>query len=105
MKVVTVLAITALLASAVFSVFLMSHEALYVIGGEYNLSGGQSLKGNLYALFANVRVETGAQVQGRIYSFCSDLELANASEENPIQWDLFGFTVHIPRMSQVQISR
>jgi hypothetical protein len=63
------------------------------------------VEGNLYALFADVRVGAGAQVQGRIFSLCSDVELAAEPEEDPVVWNLFGFSVRIPRISYVQIGR
>ncbi len=105
MKVVTVFAVVSMLAGALLSGCLLSRDAMYVIGGEYNLESGQNLNGDLYALFADVKVAAGAQVDGRIYSLCSDLNLDAAPEEQPLAWDLFGFTVRLPRISHVLVSR
>ena len=105
MKFFSVLAAAALLACLLFAVILLNHTGLYLIGGEYSIPSGQSMEGNIYALFADLRVEPGAQVQGRIFSLCSDLDLAGTSEAKPLTWDPFGFTVRIPRLSHVLVIR
>ena len=105
MKFVSALAAVALLASLLFAVILLNHNALYVIGGEYSIPSGQSIQGNIYALFADLHMEPGAQVQGRIYSLCSGLDLAGAPGEQPLAWEPFGFTVRIPTLRHLLVSK
>lgn len=105
MKVVMIFMVASLLIGVLLGGFLISRDAVYVIGGEYKLESGQDLKGDLYALFADVSVAPGAQVEGRIYSVCSGLKLASASGEPPIVWNLFGFTIRLPRISHVMVIR
>ncbi len=50
----------------------------YVVGGTYVISSGDVVAGNVRALFAQVRVEEGARVAGRILAMSSTLDLAGA---------------------------
>ena len=55
---------------------LLTQRGGYVVGGEYVIRNGEVVSGNLEALFAQVTLEEGARVEGRIVSFSSALDLA-----------------------------
>lgn len=50
----------------------------YVVGGTYVIRSGDVVAGNVRALFAQVQVEEGARVAGRILAMSSTLDLAGA---------------------------
>lgn len=57
---------------------LFSRSDVYVIGGEYVVRGGDSIPGDLRAVFAQVIVESGARVDGKITALSSALDIAGS---------------------------
>ncbi len=57
---------------------LLTQRGSYVVGGEYVVHSGEVVNGNLEALFAQVTLEEGARVDGRIVAVSSALDLAGS---------------------------
>ncbi len=57
---------------------LLSHADTYVIGGEYVIAASQAIHGNLRTVFAQVRLDDGARVDGKITALSSTLDLAGS---------------------------
>jgi hypothetical protein len=57
---------------------ILSRSNSFVVGGEYVVPRGQVLQGDLYAFFAQVFVEDGASVAGRLVGVSSTLDLAGS---------------------------
>src|SRR5512135_2310039 len=55
-----------------------AQPATSVVGGEYVISAGQIVRGNLEVLFAQVILEPGARVEGTITAVSSTLDLAGS---------------------------
>ena len=104
MKSISVLAMLSLITSILFSFFLVHHNALYVIGGEYVIPKGETLNGDVYALFADVTLEEGSRVGGSVYSLGSDVDVKGMISGDILSFDFFGYTVLIPELRRLQIS-
>ena len=70
LAVITIVTILSILA---FGLLLAANQAVYVIGGEYTVPSGMVVQGDLITIFARVTLEEGAQVNGHIQTFSSDL--------------------------------
>ncbi len=57
---------------------LFSRSDVVVIGGSYVVRSGEAIPGDLRALFAQVVVESGARVDGRITALSSTLDIAGS---------------------------
>jgi hypothetical protein len=57
---------------------LFSRSNSFVVGGEYVIPRGHVLQGGLYAFFAQVFVEDGASITGRLVGVSSTLDLAGS---------------------------
>ncbi len=68
-----VLTFATVLALLVFGIFIAGSRAVFIIGGEYTVPSGRIIQGDLVSLFAHVTLEEGAQVNGKIHTFSSDL--------------------------------
>ncbi|HEX8991543.1 MAG TPA: hypothetical protein VF784_07670 [Anaerolineales bacterium] len=55
---------------------LLDRSDAYVVGGTYIIRSGEDVTGNVRALFAQVVVEKGARVTGRVLALSSTLDLA-----------------------------
>ncbi len=55
-----------------------AQPATSVVGGEYVITAGQTVQGNLQVLFAQVILEPGARVEGTITAVSSTLDLAGS---------------------------
>jgi hypothetical protein len=76
-----------LITSVLFSAFLIHHNALCVIGGEYVIPKGETLNG------------------GSMYSLGSDVDVKGVIEGDTLSFEFFGYTVLIPELRWLQISR
>jgi hypothetical protein len=91
----------------------------YVVGGEYVLHTGDVVRGNLDALFAQITLEEGSRVDGRILAVSSALDLQGSVgggilglgsdiavrptatlAETPRQLELIGYVVLLPQMAR-----
>src|SRR5512141_1252471 len=57
---------------------LLGRTNSLVLGGEYVVRRGEALQGNVYAFFAQVFVEDGASIAGRLVGVSSTLDLAGS---------------------------
>ena len=57
---------------------LLSPSGSYIIGGAYVIHGGKVVNGNLQAFFAQIILEDGARVEGRIVLVSSTLDVAGS---------------------------
>ena len=105
MKSISLFAMISLIASVLFSAFLIHHNALYIIGGEYVIPKGETLNGNMYALFSDVTLEEGAHINGSVFSLGSDMDVKGVVEGNTLSFEFFGYTVLVPELRRLQISR
>ena len=99
------------------------HDNTYVIGGEYVINNGDIVKGDLNLIFAQVEMENGGRVDGRILSFSSALDLngvvsgdilaigsdiqvekAAQLREAPREVDAFPYVVLLPRMARIGVA-
>lgn len=55
---------------------LLDRSDAYVVGGTYVIRSGEDVTGNVRALFAQVVVEKGARVTGRVLALSSTVDLA-----------------------------
>ena len=67
-----------LAAAALTGWRLLSPADTYVVGGEYAIAASQAIHGNLRVLFAQVKVDDGARVDGKITALSSTLDLAGS---------------------------
>jgi hypothetical protein len=70
------IALILLLSASLGGWRLLTPAGVYVIGGVYVIPRGQVIQGDLHVLFAQVIVEDGARLDGRIVSISSTLDLA-----------------------------
>jgi hypothetical protein len=68
--------IVAFLSGSLTGLHLVTPPDTYIIGGQYVVHAGEAVTGNLRTMFAQVTLEDGARVEGRITSLSSVLELA-----------------------------
>jgi hypothetical protein len=92
-----------------------------VIGGVYVIHSGEVMSGNLDAVFAQVTLEDGARVEGRILSVSSALDLAGSVsgdilsigsdirvretarlKQGPRELQTFPYVVLLPQMARAQ---
>jgi hypothetical protein len=64
-----------LLVLGLFYAYLFFNHAIYVIGGNYVVGKGETLRGDLVVVCAQVMLEEGAQVNGRLIALSSDVEI------------------------------
>jgi len=105
MKFVSFLAITFLISSVLFSAFFITHDALYIVGGEHVIQNGETLKGDLYVLFADVTLEEGANVNGNLFSLCSDVDILGKFEGGAWSLRALGYSILIPDFIYLNLSR
>lgn len=105
MKSISFFAVISLITSVLFSAFLIHHNALYIIGGEYVIPKGETLNGDMYALFANITLEEGARIKGNILSFGCETDVKGVIEGDTLTVGFFDYTVLIPELRRLQISR
>lgn len=103
MKSISILAVASLIVSLLVSVFVIHHNALYVIGGEYVLQEGETVNGDLYVVFADVTVQEGAYIHGDIFSLCSDVHTQGTIEGRSSSLKFFNYTILIPTLTRLQI--
>lgn len=78
MKLVAAMLALVLLGSLLASQRFLAQPDTYVVGGTYVIRSGDVLPGNLRAVFAQVIIEEGARVSGRILALSSTLDLSGA---------------------------
>ena len=79
MKITSTTVLALVLITASFTGWRLSAEpGAIVVGGEYTLHRGEVLNGDLRSLFAQVAIEDGACLNGRIVSISSTLDLSGA---------------------------
>jgi hypothetical protein len=95
----------------------------YIIGGNYIVTDGEVVHGNLGMFFAQVKLEKGARVEGALLSFSSTLDLCGnvngqitslesevtvqqsaQVKEIPKDTGIFPFVVILPEMARWNIS-
>ncbi len=98
----------------------VTQPAVAVIGGEYTLRAGETVHGNLLAVFAQVTIEAGARVDGDVIAHSSLVDLGgqvgrgiNALESDvrlrdtaavqgaTRQTDIFGWPIVLPRIARI----
>ncbi len=67
-----------LVSAALAAPRLFSRSDVYVIGGSYVVRSGEAIPGDLRAVFAQVIVESGARVDGKITALSSTLDVAGS---------------------------
>jgi cytoskeletal protein CcmA (bactofilin family) len=68
--------IVAFLSGSLTGLQLFTRPDTYVIGGDYVVHRGEAVTGDLRTMFAQVTLEDGARIEGKILSVSSVLELA-----------------------------
>ena len=77
MKVVVITVVSLAFLGVLFAgLRVLDRPDAYVVGGTYVIRRGDVLRGNVRAFFAQVKVEDGARVAGRILAMSSTLDLA-----------------------------
>ena len=88
--------------SASFTGWHLSRQlGSWVVGGEYVVHTGEVVSGNLQALFAQVTLEEGARIEGRILSVSSALDLAGAVSGEIVA---FGSDVQVRDTASLRLS-
>jgi len=105
MKFISFFAVISLITSFLFSAFLIHHNALYIIGGEYVIPKGETLNGDVYALFADVTLEEGSRIKGSFVSLGCDMDVKGVIEGRTLSFKFFDYTVLIPELRRLQILR
>jgi hypothetical protein len=72
------IALILLLSASLGGWRLLTPPGAYVIGGVSVIPRGEVIQGDLHVLFAQVTVEDGARLDGRIVSISSTLDLAGS---------------------------
>ncbi len=79
MKTISAIVLLLVLVSAMLAGSrLFSRSDVVVIGGSYVVRAGEAIPGDLRALFAQVVVESGGRVDGRITALSSTLDIAGS---------------------------
>ena len=111
------------LAAVITAAFSIINHNTYVIGGEYIVQEGEIIHGNLGLFFAQVKLEKDAQVEGRILSvsstvdvsgkvngdlssFESEVNLGKTAQVTAIPKDngIFPFVILLPELARWNIS-
>ncbi len=91
-----------LFASASFTGWRLSRQpGSWVVGGEYVVHSGELVSGNVQALFAQVTLEEGARIDGRILSVSSALDLAGTVSGEIVA---FGSDVQVRDTASLRLS-
>ena len=78
---VTLLIATVLLAGLGIPLVAVQ-PGVFVLGGQYNLTPGETLQEDMNFYFAQVTIDDGASVEGHIYLFSSTLDLGGVVTED-----------------------
>jgi hypothetical protein len=109
------------ITSGLFAAFTRN---TYVIGGEYLVKHGETTNRDLVLVFAQVILEEGSHIEGRIYSISSTIDVCGtvagniSSIESDITFektsnvkniskdkDIFPFVLLLPRMARWNLAR
>jgi len=122
MKIILLGASTLILLTMLLSGWwlLFNSSNAYIIGGAYAVHDGEEVKGDLNLIFAQVELEGGGRVDGRILSFSSALDLNGAVtgdiltigsdvnvkesaqlKDRPRELDTFPYVILLPQMARI----
>jgi hypothetical protein len=63
-------------------VFTLSGCSKLVLSNDYTLPSGQTVDGDLWALYGNVRIQPGSRVTGSVYQICCNLDVNGRVNSN-----------------------
>lgn len=87
------------LAAVITAAFSIINHNTYVIGGEYIVREGEIIHGNLGLFFAQVKLEKDAQVEGRILSVSSTVDVSGK-----VNGDLSSFESEVKLEKTAQVT-
>lgn len=74
-RILTIFSFAAILLAILSVPFMALNPDEFVLGGHYHIGPGESLKEDINFYFAQVTIDEGASIDGRVFLFSSTLDL------------------------------